>query len=281
MARESCVLNTRRALCSSIGINAILFTALLVLQYFHDLKQDEDISMQSATEQSAYARSQSRNYDSDLSVTKDTLCVECGYLGKNISAEETLYNQILTLENGSRMCCLEDRSLAGLARKILKIVDGEKPVDKDSFSWWRERPNSAHLYLKNLDRTHLHWTATEETGSAFSNLSIVDHNKLVIAKTGVYFVYAAVVFDFRGVTKVPQVYYNITSFLPKIPHFRPFLLMGKYGGSPFSEKRHTGYLCGISQFYHGHQISVSVNDHSFIDSTPYANFFGIFKLGEV
>lgn len=148
----------------------------------------------------------------------------------------------------------------------------------DSFSWWRERPNSAHLYLKDFDRTRLHWTATEETGSAFSNLSIVDHNKLVIEKKGIYFVYAAVVFDFRTVTKVPQVYYNITSFLPILPHLRRFVLMGKYGGSPYSDKRHTGYLCGISEFYPGHQISVSVNDNSFINNTPYANFFGIFKL---
>lgn len=147
----------------------------------------------------------------------------------------------------------------------------------DSFSWWRERPNSAHLYLKDFYRTQLHWTATEETGSAFSNLPIVDPNKLVIEKTGHYFVYAAVVFDFRTVTKVPQVYYNITGFLPVISRFT-FVLMGKYGGSPFSEKRHTGYLCGISKFYKGHQISVSVNDHSFIDNTPYANFFGIFRL---
>uniref|UniRef100_K1R0F6 THD domain-containing protein n=1 Tax=Magallana gigas TaxID=29159 RepID=K1R0F6_MAGGI len=165
----------------------------------------------------------------------------------------------------------------GLIKGVLKIGESEKPIDKDSFSWWRERPNSAHLYLKDLYRTQLHWTATEETGSAFSNLSIVDQNKLVIEKTGHYFVYAAVVFDFRTVTKVPQVYYNITGFLPVISRFT-FVLMGKYGGSPFSEKRHTGYLCGISEFYKGHQISVSVNDHSFIDNTPYANFFGIFKL---
>eukprot|EP00105_Crassostrea_gigas_P035211 XP_019919359.1 PREDICTED: uncharacterized protein LOC105319516 [Crassostrea gigas] len=202
----------------------------------------------------------------------------CGYLGKHISAEETLYNQISISKNGSQICCLEDRSLASLARKVLKIGDSEKPIDKDTFSWWRERPNSAHLYLKDLYRTQLHWTATEETGSAFSKLSIVDQNKLVIKKTANYFVYAAVVFDFRTVTKVPQVYYNITSFLPVLPHLQPFVLMGKNGGSPFSEKRHTGYLCGISKFYKGHQISVSVNDHSFIDNTPYANFFGIFRL---
>lgn len=151
----------------------------------------------------------------------------------------------------------------------------------DYFSWWRQRPNSAHLYLKDWYRTQLHWTATEETGSAFSKLPIVDQNKLVIEKTGHYFVYAAVVFDFRTVTKVPQIYYNITSFLPVLPHLQPFVLMGKYGGSPFSEKRHTGYLCGISKFYKGHQISVSVNDHSFIDNTPYANFFGILMLWEV
>lgn len=279
MARETCFLNTRRALCSSIGINAILFTALVVLQYIHDNKKDGDNSMQSVTEQfSAHATDQSKNYYSDLSVSNDTICVDCGYLGKNISAEETLYNRISISKNGSQMCCLEDKSLASLVRKVLKIGDGEKPIDKDSFSWWRERPNSAHLYLKDLYRTQLHWTATEETGSAFSKLSIVDQNKLVIKKTANYFVYAAVVFNFRTVIKVPQVYYNITSFLPVLPHLQPFVLMGKYGGSPFSEKRHTGFLCGISKFYKGHQISVSVNDHSFIDNTPYANFFGIFRL---
>lgn len=277
MAREACFLNTRRALCSSVGINAILFTALLVLQYFYDIRKDDG----NATEElNAHASSQqAKNYFSDfLSVSNNTLCVECGYLGANISAEETLYNQILISKYGSQMCCLEDGSLASLARKVLKIGDSEKPIDKDSFSWWRERPNSAHLYLKDLYRTQLHWTATEETGSAFSKLSIVDQNKLVIKKTANYFVYAAVVFDFRTVIKVPQVYYNITSFLPVLPHLQPFVLMGKYGGSPFSEKRHTGYLCGISKFYKGHQISVSVNDHSFIDNTPYANFFGIFRL---
>lgn len=277
MAREACFLNTRRALCSSVGINAILFTALLVLQYFYDIRKDDG----NATEElSVHASSQqAKNYFSDfISVSNNTLCVECGYLGANISAEETLYNQILISKYGSQMCCLEDGSLANLARKVLKIGDSEKPIDKDSFSWWRERPNSAHLYLKDLYRTQLHWTATEETGSAFSKLSIVDQNKLVIKKTANYFVYAAVVFDFRTVIKVPQVYYNITSFLPVLPHLQPFVLMGKYGGSPFSEKRHTGYLCGISKFYKGHQISVSVNDHSFIDNTPYANFFGIFRL---
>nr|XP_034328469.1 uncharacterized protein LOC105341146 isoform X1 [Crassostrea gigas] len=277
MAREACFLNTRRALCSSVGINAILFTALFVLQYFYDSRKDDG----NATEKlSVHASGQQakNDYSDFISVSNNTLCVECGYLGENISAEETLYNQILISKYGSQMCCLEDGSLASLARKVLKIGDSEKPIDKDSFSWWRERPNSAHLYLKDWYRTQLHWTATEETGSAFSKLSIVDQNKLVIKKTANYFVYAAVVFDFRTVIKVPQVYYNITSFLPVLPHLQPFVLMGKYGGSPFSEKRHTGYLCGISKFYKGHQISVSVNDHSFIDNTPYANFFGIFKL---
>ncbi|XP_052705195.1 uncharacterized protein LOC128181001 [Crassostrea angulata] len=276
MAHETCFLNTRRALCSSIGINAILFSVLLVLQYFYDIRKDDG----NATEElGAHANGQlAKNYFSDfISVSDNTLCVKCGYLGENISAEETLYNQILISKNGSRMCCLEDGSLASLARKVLKIGDSEKPIDKDSFSWWRERPNSAHLYLKDWYRTQLHWTATEETGSAFSKLPIVDQNKLVIEKTGHYFVYAAVVFDFRTVTKVPQIYYNITSFLPVISRFT-FVLMGKYGGSPFSEKRHTGYLCGISKFYKGHQISVSVSDHSFIDNTPYANFFGILML---
>lgn len=118
MARETCVLNTRRALCSSIGINAILFTVLLVLQYVqYDIKKDDDNSMQSVTEQFS-ATDQSKNYYSDLSVSNDTICVDCGYLGKNISAEETLYNRISISKNGSQMCCLEDKSLASLVRKV-------------------------------------------------------------------------------------------------------------------------------------------------------------------
>lgn len=125
MARETCVLDTRRALCSSIGINVILFTALFVLQYFHDIKRDDGNSMQSVTEQfSAPASGQAKNYYSDfISVSNNTLCVECGYLGKNISAEETLYNQISNSKNGSRMCCLEDISLASLARKVVRVKD--------------------------------------------------------------------------------------------------------------------------------------------------------------
>lgn len=94
MARETCVLNTRRALCSSIGINAILFTVLLVLQYVqYDIKKDDDNSMQSVTEQFS-ATDQSKNYYSDLSVSNDTICVDCGYLGKNISAEETASTEV-------------------------------------------------------------------------------------------------------------------------------------------------------------------------------------------
>lgn len=117
MARETCFLNTRRALCSSIGINAILFTALLVLQYFYDIRKDDG----NATEElGAHANGQlAKNYFSDfISVSDNTLCVECGYLGENISAEETLYNQISISKNGSPMCCLEDKSLASLARKV-------------------------------------------------------------------------------------------------------------------------------------------------------------------
>lgn len=117
MARETCFLNTRSALCSSIGINAILFTALLVLQYLYDIRKDDG----NATEEfSAHASGRAKNYDSDfISVSNNTLCVECAYLGKNISAEETLYNQILISKNGSQMCCLEDNSLASLARKVV------------------------------------------------------------------------------------------------------------------------------------------------------------------
>lgn len=125
MARETCVLNTRRALCSSIGINAILFTALLVLQYFYDIRKDDG----NATEElGAHANGQlAKNYFSDfISVSDNTLCVECGYLGENISAEETLYNQILISKNGSRMCCLEDGSLASLARKVVTYEIGSK-----------------------------------------------------------------------------------------------------------------------------------------------------------
>lgn len=125
MARETCFLNTRRALCSSIGINAILFTALLVLQYFYDIRKDDG----NATEElGVHANGQlAKNYFSDfISVSDNTLCVECGYLGENISAEETLYNQILVSKNGSRMCCLEDGSLASLARKVGTYEIGSK-----------------------------------------------------------------------------------------------------------------------------------------------------------
>lgn len=151
-------------------------------------------------------------------------------------------------------------------------------LDSESLSWWRKRPNSAHLYLKDWDRTRLHWTDSENTGSAFSNLKIQDRNKLLIEEKGLYFIYATTVFDFTEVDEVPQVYYNITSYWPKLPHFRSFLLMGKYGGSRFSSKRHTGYLSGMAELYPGHQIKVSVNDHRFIDATPYTSFFGLFKL---
>jgi hypothetical protein len=54
--------------------------------------------------------------------------------------------------------------------------------------------------------------------------------------------------------------------------------MGKYGGSKFSDRRHTGYLSGIVELYRGHQISVSVNDHRFMNPSPYVNYFGIIKL---
>lgn len=118
MAREACFLNTRRALCSSVGINAILFTALLVLQYFYDSRKDDG----NATEKfSVHASGQQakNDYSDFISVSNHTLCVECGYLGENISAEETLYNQILISKYGSQMCCLEDGSLASLARKVV------------------------------------------------------------------------------------------------------------------------------------------------------------------
>lgn len=152
------------------------------------------------------------------------------------------------------------------------------PDDLKSLSWWRKRPNSAHLYLKDWDRSRLHWTDRDRTGSAFSNLEIKDSNKLIIKEQGTYFVYAAILFEFGLIDKVPQVYYNISSYFPPVPNFPPFLVMGKYGGSKFSDRRHTGYLSGIVELYQGHQISVSVNDHRFIDSSPYGNYFGLIKL---
>lgn len=149
MARETCYLNTRRALCCSIGINAILFTALLVLQYAHDIKKDDDNSMQSVTEQfSAHASGQAKNYYSDfISVSNNTLCVECGYLGKNISAEETLYNQILNSKNGSQMCCLEDRSLARLARKVVSVKDQHEIESKTNWSCISEKSFSIYTMI--------------------------------------------------------------------------------------------------------------------------------------
>lgn len=76
----------------------------------------------------------------------------------------------------------------------------------------------------------------EEIGFVFLKLLIVDQNKFVIKKIVNYFVYVVVVFDFRIVIKVLQVYYNIISFLFVFFYLQFFVLMGKYGGFLFLEK---------------------------------------------
>nr|XP_022336734.1 tumor necrosis factor ligand superfamily member 10-like [Crassostrea virginica]XP_022336735.1 tumor necrosis factor ligand superfamily member 10-like [Crassostrea virginica] len=279
MKKETCALCARRTLYVSLIFNAILFSVLIVIYHFH-YKRLEEIADMMQGAQDFQSLQHPTNY-SDISVLDETVCIECEHLGTSVKAEETFYSNITYSDSGQRMCCLKDRSLAELIQKILQRQGGNAGIpdpDSESLSWWRKRPNSAHLYLKDWDRTRLHWTDSENTGSAFSNLKIQDRNKLLIEEKGLYFIYATTVFDFTEVDEVPQVYYNITSYWPKLPHFRSFLLMGKYGGSRFSSKRHTGYLSGMAELYPGHQIKVSVNDHRFIDATPYTSFFGLFKL---
>ncbi|XP_048745475.2 uncharacterized protein LOC125658295 [Ostrea edulis] len=278
MKCKVCVLRARGFLYISVGANAILVTVLVILYISqnHIIRKNNDLTQTSERRKAEY---QTGHSDVRVSVEDDTVCLGCDYLGKDVTVEQTLYSNMTYSDCGARLCCLRDRGIARLLRQMLNMEESDSHHDDlKSLSWWRKRPNSAHLYLKDWDRSRLHWTDRDRTGSAFSNLEIKDSNKLIIKEQGTYFVYAAILFEFGLIDKVPQVYYNISSYFPPVPNFPPFLVMGKYGGSKFSDRRHTGYLSGIVELYQGHQISVSVNDHRFIDSSPYGNYFGLIKL---
>ncbi|XP_061194073.1 uncharacterized protein LOC133202298 [Saccostrea echinata] len=275
--RSACAVQARRFLYVSVAGNAVLLIVLIIVYFYqnHLIQRNVDFSQTLKTTELEF-----RSRHPNVTVVDDTVCLECNYLGKDVKVEETLYTNISYSDCGTRLCCLQDKSIAKLLRQIMTIreADLDNESDSQSLSWWRQRPNSAHLYLKDWDRSRLLWTEVNRTGSAFSNLKIKDNNKLVIKEQGLYFVYSALVFDFGKIKKVPQIYYNITSFFPPAPHFSPFIVMGKYGGSRFSDRQHTGYLSGIVKLYPSHQISVSINDHRFINPTAYGNFFGVFKL---
>ena len=56
---------------------------------------------------------------------------------------------------------------------------------------------------------------------------------------------------------------------------------GKYGGSPQSQKYHTGFACAVINVkVRLTQIVpfLDVDSWTFLDHKPYSNYFGVFKL---
>ena len=135
---------------------------------------------------------------------------------------------------------------------------------------------------------HLTWTIREDgLGTAFSNgIKSVD-NRFVVPRhdygdSALYFIYAAVTFDFADETYlkvVPTVYHNITRRHPNLPKTGEFsMLMSKYGGSAESDRIHTSFLCGTFKLQSGYEIGSYVDSFQYVKKSTYASYFGMFRL---
>ena len=115
MKKETCALFARRTLYMSLGINAILFSVLIVIYHFHK-RLDESADMLQGVQN--FQSLQHPTNHSDISVLDETVCIECEHLGTSVKAEDTFYSNITYSDSGQRMCCLKDRSLAELIQKV-------------------------------------------------------------------------------------------------------------------------------------------------------------------
>lgn len=223
------------------------------------------------------------------------VCFPCDYLGPDVKKEDTLYDHIHMTDNGQKLCCIT--SLPDITTLMRKVVERQFPPGehdysedskvRESIKWWRERPHSIHMY-HDTTANNLTWTIREDgLGTAFSNgIKSVD-NRFVVPRhdygdSALYFIYAAVTFDFADETYlkvVPTVYHNITRRHPNLPKTGEIsMLMSKYGGSAESDRIHTSFLCGTFKLQSGYEIGSYVDSFQYVKKSTYASYFGMFRL---
>ncbi|KAK3092986.1 hypothetical protein FSP39_009672 [Pinctada imbricata] len=259
----------------SIAINLLLLVTILGIQLYmngtfhnHHRETNEEIPR-----------------TRDIS-DSDVLCIPCDDLGSGVTYNDTLYDDIVTTSCGHRVCCIKDQKyLINLVKKMTYAgtLDAR---NGNELLWWRQRENAAHVYLKTpVDNPPITWTAEDETGTAFSKLAMTSSGeRLIIPRTGLYFVYAVFSFDFSGHVgtsgRIPQIYHNITMEHPLLKRTgQRALLMSKYGGMNSDDKTYTSFVCGVFDLQNGFEIGTHASNIDVIDfSSKYKNFFGIFQV---
>ncbi|XP_052105423.1 uncharacterized protein LOC127738276 [Mytilus californianus] len=220
------------------------------------------------------------------------VCLPCDSLGSSIKVDDTLFDSISRTENGGKICCYKDQEY--MQKMISRMMDPmitEPAWDIDyvierKMKWWRNRPNSIHMYidLNNLTGTNLAWTYSKDhLGTAyFKDLTYNATNQSIeIVETSIYFVYSAITFDFGDVTTVGLYRHKIKQWhrlLPKTE--RQPLLRSRFGGSSETRRMYTSFLCGAFKLDSGlivqNEISPTAIKH--VKKSKYASYFGLFKI---
>ncbi|XP_062568728.1 uncharacterized protein LOC134230879 [Saccostrea cucullata] len=221
--------------------------------------------------------------------TKDSVCFSCDYLGNSVSVNETLYDKIVTTDCQHKLCCIKNSVIHDFVQATLNQNNdkGNNSSIRDSFTWWRNRPHSAHLYLDRdnsvTKENKLRWITDDSYGTAFAHdIELMNGTHMRIKKGGIYFIYSSTTFDHTGQDTVETLYQSIIKYHPMLPKTGDVdLIFSKFGGSPESDRHHTNFLAGVFELQKDYRIAspLSQSGHKFLDkSSVIKNYFGIYKL---
>lgn len=269
----------RCILYSSVIFNVILLLVLGGLIYYKNTRKDKDPVNSKGT------------LNSQVQLPGHSgVCILCDYLGKDITAKDTLFDRIETVKDGHRICCTTKPSF--MPKLIGKMIMTEKERAEDTenyenlkkqLTWWRSRPGSIHMHLdldKLKDKEFIWKTDEDSLGMSYRNGIDINttSSSIVIPRKALYFVYVAITFDFGDITSIPIFYHNVTKSHPLLPRTIDTLLMSKYGGSTESERVYTSFLCGTFQMQGNFNIKTEVSSYDYVSKSKYASYFGMFRI---
>lgn len=58
----------------------------------------------------------------EVNLFKDSVCVLCDYFGDNVRVEDMLYDVIVLLKCGNRLCCYRDRDIWSLIYMVWCVI---------------------------------------------------------------------------------------------------------------------------------------------------------------
>ncbi|OWF54839.1 hypothetical protein KP79_PYT20825 [Mizuhopecten yessoensis] len=233
-----------------------------------------------------------------VSLGSRAICITCGLSVKDLRT--TLYDYITTTASSTNLCCLEnDPDKQDIILELAATGHTQYIYEGPStrkLTWWTERNYAAHLYADHLPNNNkLIWTTTRHSTSFVRNLTLStdDWKKLTVpdvAGAGKYLVYSMFTFDFRDEATI-----NYSQTIRHVIMKNNNSLQSENGekifqstlGSEYMSVRQTTYLSGVvslnkSDTVYVKAFSMSLREYTtekYIDaSSPYNNFFGMFKL---